>query len=1189
MPDFTREQLMAITARGGTLLVSAAAGSGKTTVLVSRVVDILLDRDDPCPADSLVIVTYTKAAAAELRERLDNELMRKIEADPHNTYIRRQKLLLQQAVIGTTHSFCSKILREYFAKAGIRPDFRIADDSELKLVRAEILDRLISERFDEGSEEFLALARMFSGERDDKEIAEFTQKISNFINSFPDPELRLSQMEQMYSDGLDFEQSICGKWLLDCVGQGFKFLIDRCRRDIALIETSDKLRDKYLPMLQSDLSFYEECIRLTHERKWDRLCEYAALYSYPALGKVVKDKDGSIPEYKQLVMQSRKQMIKLFSEKLMPLLTINSTMYAEDNRILSPIISTLCDLVRDYRSAVAAEKSERGVLEYDDLEHMTLRLLCTKTETGYVRTQTARELSERYRHIFIDEYQDTNLTQDMILRAVCRQPDDTVGDGENAFIVGDVKQSIYGFRKAEPSLFISRYNRYAKYDEKTKIFPGLIPLDRNFRSRCEITGFVNFVFSQLMVRENGGIVYSDGHELVCGLKQPADENYASELHLLSSGKTDDDDNTDIIEARYCARLVKKMLDEGFEVTDKHTQQKRPARPGDFCILRRAIRGRHGDAFVSQFALLGLPVSLSADSGFFETPEISMVMSLLRVVDNPLLDIPMTAVLRSPIFGFDCSKLLELCTKKSSSVYASLSAAAAGGDPLAAYVLGTLEQLRAQAALLPISRLLTRIYRSTALTSIVLAMPSGNERLGNLRLLVEMAAAYESTGDGGLYGFVRSADSRIERGDRVPCANGTESGEQIKIMTIHTSKGLEFPIVIFAGTGSKQNTKDQTSRFILHSAMGIGAKLRDDETRCLYNTLQRSAASLAIQSDAIAEELRVLYVALTRAAQKLIITAVGKSPESILDAASSMLGADGIDAYALRESPSFAKWITACVLRHREARRYRETLELPHELELDDTTPLRIVCVEKGDEMLRPLTAEATEIRHTAEASAELCDEISRRFSYVYPYRQVNTMTSKVTASAIHLRDGETPLPRPSFLIEGKLSPTERGTALHKFMQYARFDRARADAHAELEYLLQNNYLTETEAKAVNLEKVDRFFSSEIGTLLSSAGQIHREWQFTAHLPKDMYGLFFDSPVEDEDVILQGACDLLLITDDGAVIIDYKTDRVAKAETLAEKYSDQLRLYACAVRQVLGIPVVRKCIYSFDKDSIININ
>lgn len=1184
MPEFTKEQKWAMTARGGTVLVSAAAGSGKTTVLVQRVIGLLLDEENPCPADRLLIVTFTRAAAAEMRERLARELTRRLTEDPDNSRLRRQKLLLQKAHIGTIHSFCTDCLREYFAKAAIAPDFRIADPSELKLMRAEILDELLESRYNSGDERFMELARLVSGARGDGALADAVRQIDSFISAFPDPELRLREICDMYSCAVLPQDTVWGKRILKYTGDFLCYLLRRNRRDIEIIREDSLLSEKFAPAFESDGELLESLIVMTRAGQWDRLA--AALRpGFAPLGRISKDK--SSPE-KERMAASRQKMKDAITKKLAPLFVTGEADFAQDCARLSPVMELLTELTAEYRDAVAARKSERGVLEYDDLEHMTVGLLCRMEGGQYIRTDVAREISLRFDEILLDEYQDTNGTQDLIFRAISKQPGDIIGGGDNLFLVGDIKQSIYGFRKAVPALFLSRFDSYAPYNPDAPEFPARITLGRNFRSRPQVTEIINFMFRNLMTRERGGIEYDAEQELIASRSFPQCENTGAELHILCSEKADEDDTRDIIEARYCARLIRSMLENGQTVTDGDGV--RPARMGDFCILRRSISGGHGDAFVSQMSSLGIPVSITADSGFWKTPEVSIIMSLLRTVDNPLQDIPLLAALRSPIFGFDCDKLASM--REGGSVYSRLAECADKGDDGCAAVLDMLGSLRALAATLPSDRLISRIYRMTGLLSAVQAMPGGRARRANLHLLTEYAHGFESGGFKGLSRFIYMTDRLIEQDEDSPCANIiTDSDNAVAVKTIHNSKGLEFPIVILAGMGSAQNSESTKGSLLLHPEAGAGMKLRNFEIGSSYSTVQRDAAALYIRDDTTAEELRVLYVALTRAVDKLIMLNCGASPQSMAESAAQMLSGGGIEPFELGLSPSFGRWVTACALMHPQCAELRELAGVSDSVVVPEEQPLRVVIAEAGDSLLAPVDKVSPEQVINPEPDPELAAEINRRLDYEYPYCGLRDIPAKVTASEVHSRaDGmsHVAVSRPSFMMSEGLSPTERGTALHKYMQYADFSRAAADPKSELERLTLNRYITEREGSAVDLQKVRAFFSGEAARLIAQADRIEREWRFTAELEPSMRGLFTSSDASDETIVLEGECDCLLIINGRAVILDYKTDRVSDTSVLIEEYSNQLRLYASAVSQILHIPVDGCYIYSFHKSVLLKV-
>lgn len=795
---FTREQLDAIDARGGTILVSAAAGSGKTAVLIERALRLLTGKresgeyDQPISADRLLIVTFTKAAAAEMRERLRKAIDSELLQNPDNTELKRQKLLLQKAHIETIDSFCLSCLREFFAVANVAPDFRVSDEAELKLLRTNALEELIAECYAEPDEGFTALLEFVGSEKSDGDedvtLSSLINSLEDFVSSYPYPEEKLGELLEPFAQEALPQDTEWGKYILYYARETLWYLqrtlggcLDIARQSEAVSPALLASLEDYAPTLDSLLDCVDAGV-------WDELEKKFSLAEFESVRIM-----GHEPEL-EMIRSCRKMIKETVAKKLAPMFAFSSEDFIADTKKLRPVIAKLCEMVSLYRKKIAKAKSERGLLYFSDMEHM-LADICTEHKGGeYYRTDVAIELSRRFDEILIDEYQDTNYIQDLIFRSIAREEGRKIGSGTNIFMVGDVKQSIYGFRKAVPQLFLSYLESFAPYDRENPVFPAAITLSKNFRSRKEVTEFVNFTFAQLMRAGLGGVEYDTPEQrLCCGMTSAPEANgRETELHIVDgSAVAGDDDASDLLEARYCARVIKEMIECGYLVTD--SGDLRPCGFGDFCIMRRSLSSGHGDAFVSQLEAWGVPVSIVLDKGFFDVPEVRMVLSLLRAIDNPALDIPMLAALRSPIFGFDCDKLAELRRKdRSASIYSCLLSLAEQGDEAAISARELFAHFRAQAAFLPSGALISAIYRKTGLLSAVAAMPSGEPRKKNLLALLDKAATFEANGYKGLSRFINMIDTIIAQGQDYAPAHPA-SDDRVKIRTMHAD---EYFLIIY---------------------------------------------------------------------------------------------------------------------------------------------------------------------------------------------------------------------------------------------------------------------------------------------------------------------------------------------------------------------------------------------------------
>ena len=1162
MRKFTSEQINAVSARGGTVLVSAAAGSGKTTVLVRRILECILYDTNPTPANKLLIVTFTRAAAAEMRTRLNRELTELIRSKPNDKQLRHQQFLLQSAKIGTIHSFCGDCLREYAVEAGISSDFRIADTSEIKVIRAEVIENLLEEKYESDDHNFHDLFEYFVFKGNDKELVSAILKTADYVSSFLDPHEKLRELGCIVT--AIPEETKWGQVVLDFVLKTLEYLKRKTESDLQIIKEDKLLFEKYYVTFSEDYSLIEILHNYVIELNWDAL--YSALQncSFLRLPSIPKD---ACTLHKEALQDSRKETKKLL-ESLAGIMCGSQADFLEDMTECTPLLKSLCDITSDFLIQMEERKRELSILEYDDLEHITAALLCDNIDGKYVKSTVARDISNKYDYIFIDEYQDTNAMQDLIFRAISHSDDDIISDGNNLFLVGDIKQSIYGFRGANPDLFLTCDKNYSHYNADNPKYPAKIALSKNFRSRPEVIDAINHIFSRLMCIQNGGIDYADGHELVAGIEFPISEGMESELHLICGDDGSDQESNDIIESRYCANLILNMIDSNFMVTDK--DQMRAARPGDFCILRRSIGGAHGDAFISEFRKYGFEVSITTDKGFFQTSEINIILSFLQAINNPLSDISLLGALRSPIWSFDCDDLVRIKLKSSGSVYSGLRALAEEGDEKADKVLCDLAEYRSKAATQPCHKLISSVYHNFHLTSFVSMMSGGEARSANLRLFAEIAENYENNTHKGLSGFLRMIGKLIREGANQPCAPANISSELINIKTIHGAKGLEFPIIILTGMAAAQNTESLKGA-VVYGDSGIGMKIRDNKRMSEQSTLMREAAILERREAETNEELRVLYVALTRAVDKLIMVTSGSSANKMKSSARTLFVDHKIDPFAVRISPSFGKWVLACAM-------------LPD-------SPIRIIEWKSADLICSDTIDENASFKSIKEETVDfgLVEEIRNRFGFSINCEGSKSF-SKVTASdinAANLTYSSIASKRPNFVMNSGISAAEKGTATHKFMQFANLHNASIDIISEIEFLVNKRFLSRKEAESIDINHVSLFFESRAWEMIKSADKFRREWRFSSYLPNHMAHLFPDL-TEKDDIILQGECDCLIEKDGEVFIIDYKTDRGKTAEELAEHYSAQLRLYAAAAEQVLGLPVKGCYVYSFNHSRLIEV-
>ncbi len=1157
MPEWTEEQLDAIRARRGTVLVSAAAGSGKTAVLTERVIERLTDPEHPTDADRLLVVTFTKAAAAEMRERIEKRLLALIAERPDDLRLRRQQLLLQQAMICTVDSFCTAIVREFFYLLGISPDFSVVSDKQREELMAEAAEEVAGEMY--AGEAFRRLADAVSGDRDDRRLLELIRRLYEYTRSHPFPETWLRETVSMFDGARPAAQTPWGRTALRHAAEALLSAQRLSESAYSVLLEDAGLLKGYGAAIRSDIDTVNRLTEAVESGDWDRVSAAFRSLSFQNIGRY----SGS---------NGQKERVKAMRESVKKEVTALGSLFLSDDAAcraefaaLRPLAESLEEAVLRFEAVFSEKKRAKNLLDFSDLEHFALRLFWKETENGYERTETAKTVAARFDEVMTDEYQDTNEAQDFLFRAVSK-------DGENRFMVGDVKQSIYSFRQATPDCFIRYRDAFPRYDLVADRYPASVVLGRNFRSRKEVTESVNFVFGLLMSREAGGVDYGGDERLIPGADYPEKRGCETEVTFLEDA---DGLGGETLEPRFIAERIRRMLAEGFTVTENGAE--RPARLRDFCVLLRSSN-RYAPLYAESLRALGIPAWAAVSGGFFAASEVSLLLAFLSVIDNPNQDVPLLAVLMSPIYGFTAEDLAEMRRERGADpVYVSLLKSE---DGRAKTVLEDLTRWRVLAASMAADVFIALLTEQTGFANIVRAMPGGESRLANLRLLERYAAEYERGGTGGLSGFLRFVDRlRRSRSDMEAANVISESADVVRIMSIHKSKGLEFPVCFVAGCG--RQFAAEHSDLLLHPQLGMGMRLADPETGVRRTTLPREAISIALSESAASEELRVFYVAMTRAKEKLILLSTVKTLDTVLERlAAQITPEEKITPFVVNGVKSASEWLLLCALRHPDGEVLRRRVDLPEQCVVrEGYAPWRVETV-----YLPPAREKAQETAAPAPVDERFRAEVEAALSYRYPFEAETRMPTKVSASGLAAvqspEAGTRTLRRPSFLSAKGLTPAERGTALHDFMQFCAPKAAAKDARSELSRLVAEKYLTPEQAAAVDLRRVERFFAGPLGQRVLSADRVSREQRFIAPIPMRLV----DSSLTGEDaetpVILQGAVDCMI--EEGGVlsVIDFKTDRIADKALLWARYGTQLKLYAEAMSRVFQKPVGSILLYSF---------
>ena len=1161
----TSEQRAVVENRGGALLVSAAAGSGKTRVLVERLLAYV--EQEGRDIDEFLVITFTNAAAAELRGRIAQELSQRLAQDPGNARLRRQTVLIYKARICTIDALCIDLLRQYGHLLDVDPDFRICDQAEGKAVALQVADELLDERYENIGEDpdFVRLLDAVVTGRDDTRLVEILLDIHARIQSHPDPDRWLEQRRSDFrAEGIDdAAETAWGRQILAYVQEQADYWRGRMAEALNLAAVDPVTDINYGPSLSATL---EELENLSRAEGWEAIRTCFPI-PFPRAGT----KRGADEAIKEEISELRKQC-KTRMEALQAMLDGDSQTILGELRALAPAMECLFNLVQEFSRRFYREKARRGMLEFSDAEHLTVRLL----ENDEVR----RLLRSQFVEIMVDEYQDTNEVQNVLFNALSR-------DGENLFLVGDVKQSIYRFRLADPTIFLRKYESWPAAKEAEEGQPRKLILSQNFRSRPEVLKAANFVFENIMSRTCGEMEYGPDEALYPGGGFGKDSRYAAELDVIALPEDDggeDSVNKNLTEARFVARRMAQMLREGFPVSDGSGGQ-RPVRPEDMVILMRSP-GPVQRHYARALAEAGIPVETESGGDFFETTEISVALSLLEVIDNPRQDVPLLSVLRSPVFGFAPDRLAQIRGKsKDGDFYTALEQD--GGEDCTAF-LDLLKQLRFRAGELSAYRMIERLYCQTDLMAIFGAMPNGGERQANLSALREQARRLEQAGHKGLFGFLTHLSRMRQKGDRIAPAVSGAGG--VKILSIHRSKGLEFPVVFLCGLGRQFNKMDAVAPILFHPELGVGPKSlkRGEGWTAEWPTLARQAVSLRMDQELKAEEMRLLYVAMTRAKEKLIMTmGLSKAEGALAKIAREAKRPPAAAAVSACTAPG--RWILLCAMTRPDG----EQLRIPGaecSVDPDNCGPNWDIRLVDGLEYQVPLYARGTVGGEVPRPDENQVKELVRSLVWIYPYAAAADLPSKLTATQLKGRELDSeaaegtdapriartvPFERPDFAAKKfGLTAAQRGTATHKVLQYLDFDRVGSmeEIAREIERMVRDRFLTEEEGRSADPARLTAFFATELGRELLAAPVREREYKFSLLLPGE--GFFVDA--EGEEILFQGVIDCWFENENGITIVDFKTDRTP----MPEQYRPQVEAYTKALEFLLKKRVSRKALYFF---------
>ena len=1346
-PKWTQEQQNVIDSRGGNLLVAAAAGSGKTAVLVERIIQMILNSDLKIDIDKLLVVTFTNAAASEMRERIGDAISKKLDENPEDEHLQDQLVLLNKASITTIHSFCLEVIKSNFHKINLDPNFRIGDETECSLMKLEAIDETFDILYEQNDEEFCYLVDCYAEKRGDSNLQNLILSIYSFVMASPYPKVWLKESAEDFNIAYDFDFAT-SKWakaILETVKiqmEGIEKSLCKAIEDVygidELVTFTDKLKIEYEKIKEilyaCDTSWsdaYRQISSMTFEN-------YAK-----GVKRIPKDAPSYIKEEKDKAKKIRDNAKKSIEKIKTSVFNKNYDDLKDEIKFLYPIVKSLSDVVLMFEQIYSQKKRDKGIIDFNDIEHFALQILTETDENGdfvfdeegkNIPSDIALEYREKFYEIFIDEYQDSNQVQEVILSTIAKQKE------PNRFMVGDVKQSIYRFRQAKPEIFLQKY---ATYDTDLSSKYKKIMLYKNFRSRKEVVDSVNYIFEHIMSKNLGEIDYNEEEKLNLGanFEEVEDEKIilggATEIHLMEKKvpevedpDEEEEEGEDLdasqIEARMVGKIIRDIMrpnenGEIMQVFDKKLETYRNVEYKDIVILLRATSA-WAPVFAEELINMDIPTYADMGQGYFETMEIQVIMSFLKVIDNPMQDIPLIAILRSPIYGFTPEDFIDIrITDKKVSFYEAMRMFVGEKIDLSneeeqdiaedeisddigneiidvnineenSYVdadmddyyqninyedfeyeneefiyndevmyesyisenieddliyeinsniegdeesqkselelkvrrfLDDLKELQEKSMYMSTDEFLWYIYTNSGYYAYCGALPGGSQRQANLRILFERAKQFEETSFKGIFNFINFISKlKKSNSDMGSAKTLGENANVVRIMSIHKSKGLEFPIVICSGMGRNFNTMDFRKDVLYHHELGYGPQIVDFERRISYPSIAKEALKCKINIENISEEMRILYVALTRAKEKLIITSSIKDIEQNMHKWSSNISTEKmVSKYDILNGKNYMDWMMPAIIKHKDLEDIRETYNLSTSISMEDESKWSVKTWSRDDIDFEKHEKEGIrEVLNTMDLSqhdTEYYEQIEKKLNFEYPYLGVVKKAASISVTEIKKRQEEyeeqedslglykhkTTLKKPKFLSESqkseKITGARRGTIVHLIMEVLDFEKVNTESEikAQIQDLVKRRIITEKESQVLSPRKIMRFFKSPIAKRMLSSKFVKREQKiYTQIKMNDIYlndEIFKNNreTYENESVMLRGVIDLYFEEDDGLVILDYKTDFVDEnnKKEIIHKYKKQIEIYADVLSKLTGKKVKEKYLYLFGIDKQVKVD
>ncbi len=1270
-PKWTKEQLEVIESRECNLLVAAAAGSGKTAVLVERIIQMITSRENPIDIDKLLVVTFTNAAASEMRERIGDAIGKALDENPENKHLQNQLVLLNKSSITTIHSFCLDVIKSNFHRINLDPNFRIGDQTECAILKQEAIEEVFEDLYEERDEGFLNLVESYAERGGDKEVQDIILGIYSFAMASPEPKKWLIDSAERFNidENFDFSQSIWARAILDTVKieiNGLCLNMERALKEVESIEELETFAEKLSVEYKKIADISQAC-----NKSWDEAYKKMASMSFENYVKGVKRISKDAPSY---IKESKEKAKTIRDKTKKSLESIVSATFNKDNDSIREEIKYLYNIVKPISSVVlrfeeeySNKKREKGIIDFNDIEHFALNILTDVDEKGnIVPSDIAVGYRNKFYEIFIDEYQDSNLVQEVLLKAVANT------ETPNRFMVGDVKQSIYRFRQAKPELFLQKYNNY---NDKKGSSHRKIMLYKNFRSREEVVDAVNYIFENIMNENIGEIEYTEKERLNLGANFNVDTDEksiiggATEIHLIQKdNKLDDDiinDKDDRInnkeneieeeekldniqlEARMVGNIIKDLMkvnEDGKiqKVYDKGIDGYRPVEFRDIVILLRATSA-WAPVFADELMNMDIPTYADVGVGYFDTIEIKTILSLLQIIDNPMQDIPLISVLKSPIFGFTPEDLIDIRVQSKDKIFYEVLKSTAEYDGFtdsqnenesefipseecinkSKDFLIKLKEFKEKSMYMSTDEFIWYLYTRTGYYAYVGALPGGSQRQANLKVLFERAKQFEETSLKGIFNFVNFIEKLKKSSSDMGSAKTLgENANVVRIMSIHKSKGLEFPVVICSAMGKNFNTQDFKKSILYHHNLGYGPQFVDYERRISFPSIAKEALKSKINIENLSEEMRVLYVAFTRAKEKLIITGSTRNiQDSIKRWSNGIESLDTISQYEILKGKNFLDWIMPCVLRHRDLSNLLEEVGLDAVFNVEHNSKWygklwnkNDILVEKKSDEEKESIEEILEKIDVNNPDSDYYGEIEEKLNYIYPYEFSTRKPATISVTEIKkiqnnyeeelintIFEQKVILKKPLFIQneeeKEKISGTERGTIVHLVMEVLDLKNVSSvnDIKSQIRGFVSKGIITEKQASIVNPYKIYKFFASNIGKRMLNAEIINREKSIYAQVNmKDIY--IYEKLINNDDkklydnesVMLRGIVDAYFEEDNQIVLVDYKTDFVNEENInqIIEKYKKQLDLYADIIETLTGKSVKEKCIYLFGVDEAV---